>query len=64
MSQELSNKFKAGDVVFLKSGGPPMEVSSAYVRPMVTVSWVKSDGKRETGLFQESSVTTATALAD
>lgn len=56
----VANKFQKGDVVVVKSGGPPMTVdgvpgevgSSGYARETYSTIWFKGASK-ETGNFAE-----------
>ncbi|MGX8010354.1 YodC family protein [Mesorhizobium sp. ORM8.1] len=40
----MSNTFKTGDVVKLKSGGPPMTVSDGAASGMYLCHWFNRDG--------------------
>lgn len=57
MSKQSNHKFKAGDVVKLKSGGPHMTVDSYTASGKVVCVWFE-DGKSDdkTGTFAEPSI--------
>jgi len=40
--KDEENIFRVGEVVYLKSGGPPMTVE-AFVAPVVAVAWFAGD---------------------
>lgn len=45
------NQFKVGDVVFLKSGSPPMTVSELHIDNKVSVTWMTPKGEIKGGVF-------------
>lgn len=46
-------KFKIGDVVVLKSGGPEMTVENIDEQGNVTCTWFDKDNNRKTETFKE-----------
>ena len=50
-SNQSNREFKRGDVVMLKSGGPPMTVTNAYKGHIIVVWFDKMD-RREVACFE------------
>lgn len=57
-----SNQFKIGDVVRLKSGGPPMTVTSA-TEAHAECHWFLKEGKPSFKRFPQAALEEATPLA-
>lgn len=51
---ERPPKFKPGDVVCLKSGGPRMTVSETYRGGYCVCHWFRVGSKRDGGTFSEA----------
>jgi len=49
-------KFKAGDLVKLKSGGPTMTVSKYASRTTVDTTWFDKDDKPQFGRYAEDAL--------
>lgn len=52
----MEQKFKLGDVVRLKSGGPLMTVNTLHPTEFIHTIWFKEDGSFEVGTFHEDAL--------
>lgn len=56
MSESRTQEFAAGDVVYLKSGSPPLTVKGSFPSGALVVSWFTGRGT-ETDVFNPACLT-------
>jgi len=59
----MADKFRVGDVVKLKSGGPNMTVEETYPDKVGT-SWFDTNGKRHGWIFRADAIEHALKVID